>query len=477
MADILSTTTRGAGKAPAGLAVLAIGVSAVLVAGVGTAVAVGSAIGGGQQPEDVLPKSAIALAKVDLAPSIGQRKAVYDLSRKLDQVQVKSVKTLKDDLLRGFFDSTGTDLSYDSDIKPWLGDRAGVAAVPDSSEDHVAAVAAVQYTDKDKASRTLNDAQKDSADNPFAFAFSGDYVIVATTQSEADSYAKADDHLSDNETFTDAIDALDGDQIVTGWTDLKGLYDVLPADQRDQFNLDADPSGSLVVGAHADSRYLEVVGKAIDVGDSLKQYGSGTFGNGKGHNLIGKMPIEATAALELTGVGDSLTKAYAQFSRQDGFQDVQDQAKQYGLTLPDDLRTVFGTDLAVSVFGNLNESPRVVGHVMTEKPDEAVKILTKIPSPEDTPPFALETDSSNSYFIGTDAGAIARARKGTLGDSAPFKRALPDAKDAGFALYVSIGRAAQVVGDTPPDWVSNLEAFGMTASGSTGEFRIRLTFS
>jgi hypothetical protein len=111
---------------------------------------------------------------------------------------------------------------------------------------------------------------------------------------------------------------------------------------------------------------------------------------------------------------------------------------------------------------------------MTEKPDDAIKILTKIPTPEDTPPFALEADSSNSYFIGTDAGAIALARKGTLGESAPFKRALPDAKDAGFALYVSIGRAAQLAGDLPAD-ISNLEAFGMTATDS-GEFRIRLTF-
>ena len=53
---------------------------------------------------------------------------------------------------------------------------------------------------------------------------------------------------------------------------------------------------------------------------------------------------------------------------------------------------------------------------------------------------------------------------------------MPDAKDAGFVLYVSIGRVAQVVTQTPPAWVSELEAFGMTGSGQTGEFRIRLTF-
>jgi hypothetical protein len=475
MSDILETTAKGASKATASLAVVAIGVAAVLTAGIGTAVAVGSAIGGGQQPEDVLPKNAIALAKVDLAPSLGQRKAVYDISRKFDNVDVKSVGSVKDDLLAALFESDGT-LDYRKDIKPWLGDRAGVAAVPDNTApQHVAPVAAVQYTDKDKATSTLKDAQKDSPD--FAFAFSGDYVIIANTQADADKYAKAGDHLSDNKGFNDAVDALDGDQIVTGWADVKGVYDVIPADQRDQIKLDKDPSGSFVVGARADSDYLEIVGKAVDVSDSLKQYGAGNVGNGKGHNLLATMPVEATAALELTGLGDSLTKAYAKLAQDQSFQGLENKAKEYGLNLPADLRTVFGTDVGIGVFGNLQDNPRVVGHVLTEQPDEAIKILTKVPTPEDTPPFALEKESSNSYFIGTDAGAIALARKGTLGDSAPFKRALPDAKDAGFALYVSIGRAAQLGGDATPAWIAKLQAFGMTASGDGGEFRIRLTFN
>src|SRR3954470_9489031 len=221
MTDILSTETRRAGKAPASLAVLAIGVSAVLVAGVGTAVAVLGGLGGGRQPEDVLPKNVIALAKVDLAPTLGQRKAVYDLSRKFDQVQVKSVASVKDDLLESLFKNDAS-LDYRKDVKPWLGDRAAIAAVPDGSEDHVAPVAAVQYTDKAKATSTLKEAQKD--DDQLAFAFSGDYVIIATTQAEADKYANADEHLSDNKMFTDAIDALDGDQIVTGWVNLKSGY-------------------------------------------------------------------------------------------------------------------------------------------------------------------------------------------------------------------------------------------------------------
>jgi hypothetical protein len=476
MTDVLSTTTKGTSNKAPGLVIVAIGVSAFLTAGIGSAVAVGSAIGGGQQPEDVLPKNTIAIAKVDLAPKLGQRKAVYDISRKFGSVHAKSVESVKDDLLATLFDSATTSVDYAKDIKPWLGDRAAVAVVPDNSPDHVSVVVAVQYTDKAKAERSLNDANKTSQDTPVAYTFSGDYVLLAETKGAVNAAAKADQHLSDNSLFTNATDALGGDQIITGWADVKGVYEVLPPDQRAQVKLESDPSGSFVIGAHADSHYVEIQGKAVDVGDSLKQYGANRFASGRGHNLLATMPIASTLAFEITGVGDALTRAYDSVAKEDWFGQVNESAQQYGLTLPDDLRTIFGTDVGVAVFGNLTDNPRAVARIMTEKPDEAVKILTRVPSPEDTPPFALETESSNSYFIGTDAGAIALARKGTLGASAPFKRALPDATDAGFALYVSIGRAAQLAGDSAPPEVDKLEAFGMTANGETGAFRIRLTF-
>ncbi|MBK5305083.1 MAG: DUF3352 domain-containing protein [Frankiaceae bacterium] len=476
MTDLLSSTTTAAKRGPVPtMAAIAIGMSAVLVAGVGTAVAVGSAIGGGQQPEDVLPASSIALAKVDLAPSLGQRKAVYDISKKFPTIDAHSPESIKDDLLEALFDQSGDLLDYDTDVKPWLGDRVGIAAVP-NGKGSADPVAAIQYTDKEKARKALAEAQKESADDPFAFAFSGDYVIVATTQKEADDYAKADEHLSDRGAFNDAIDALDGDQLVLGWGDIKGVYDALPEEQRKNAKLDQDSSGSFVVGLHADSDYLEVQGKAVDVGDSLKQYGSTSFGAQPGNNLIATFPIQATAVMEVTGVGAALTEAYDTFADQEWFGQVNEGAAQFGLTLPQDLTTVFGNDLAVGVFGDLRQNPRVVAHIKTDDPDKAVSILKGVPSSEDTPPFAVEKDNDGGYFVGTDSGAIALATNGTLGESAPFKRALPDADRASFAVYVSIGRAAGLT-DEAPDGLDKLEAFGMTASNEDGAFRMRLTFT
>jgi hypothetical protein len=457
---------------------IAIGTAAVLVATVGSAVAVGRAIGGGQQPEDVLPSTAIAVVKVDLNPPLGQQKAVYDLSKKFKNVKINRESSVKDDLLSQLFNDQTQDLNYTNDIKPWLGDRVAIAAVPDKSASGVTAVAAVQYTDKAEATKTLDAAKKKSGSSPFAFAFSGDYVVIATTQAQATTYAKAEKHLSDNSTYTNAVDALEGDQIVVAWADVKGVYGALPKDQLTGTpfaDLQSEPSGSFVVGAHADSHFLEITGKAVDVSDSLKQYGATSFGNGTGHNLLASMPIDATAALEITGLGDTLTKAYAELATKPGLTDIESQAKQFGLTLPDDIKTVLGTDLAVAIFGNLKVGdPAVAAHVLTDDPDGAVRILNGVPSSQDNPPFAVKKDGTDGYFIGTSAAAIAHATNGTLGDSAPFRRALPDAKDAGFAVYVSIGRALGAANSAGPE-LENLEAFGMTADPTKGEFRIRLT--
>jgi hypothetical protein len=478
MTDVLSSsTTPLTRRAVPWTSAIAIGTTAVLVAAVGTAVAVVGAVGGGQQPEDVLPASTVAVVKVDLDPPFAQQKAVYDLSKKFPSVHADSVGSIKDDLLSSLFFNS-TDLAYARDIKPWLGDRAAIAAVPDGSSDGFAPVAAVQYTDKDKASTALTAAQKRSTDESFGYAFSGDYVIVANTKQEAEKYADSDKHLADSDTFNDAVDALDGDQIITGWVDVKRLYATAPKDVLQSSplqDISVDPSGSFVIGAHANSGYLEIQGKAVDVGDSLKQYGAGSFGAGHGANLIAAMPIDATAALEVTGLGDTMTKAYSSLSKQEGFQDVEQSARDAGLTLPDDLRKILGTDLAAAVFGDLKGgSPSVAAHVVTDDAAGAVQTLNRVAATGDTPGFAVQTDGGGGYYIGTSPSAITHATNGTLGESEPFKRALPDAKNAGFAVYVSIGRIAALL-DEPPADITNLEAFGMTANAESGEFRIRLT--
>lgn len=239
-------------------------------------------------------------------------------------------------------------------------------------------------------------------------------------------------------------------------------------------NLQQDPSGAVVIGAHANSRYLEIQGKAVDVGDSLKQYGGTAFGSGAGHNLLAGLPSDTAAALEVTDLGDSLTKAYASLSDVEGFSSLRDSVKEFGITLPGDIPAVFGDDFAVAGFGALKEDPSVVAHVKTRTADRAISLFRNIPAGEQGPPLVVKPDSGGGYYLGTSDVAIAKATSGSLGEKAAFQLAVPDANGAGFALYVDIARIAQL-DDSAPDELDALQAFGMTSDGDKGEFRIRLT--
>jgi hypothetical protein len=476
--EILPASAAPAPKPNRARTTIAAVVAAVLVVGAGAAYGVGHFLGGGgQQPEDVLPADAAAVVKIDLDPSLSQKTALFRLSRVFPQLHAGSADSIKDDLLRPLFD--GESMSYDRDVKPWLGDRAAVAAVPDGSPDGFAPVAAVQFTDKDKAKRTLVVASAEGAtrDDPLFFAFSGDYAILAETQADADRYAKAGTHLADNSAYTEAVASLGGDQIAVAWADLKRVYDGLPVAARKAnpllSNVKVSPTGAFVVGAHAASNYLEIQGKAVGVDEGLVQLGASQAGRVRTAGLIGGFPSDTVAALEVTGLGDVVSKAYAALPPP-----VQNAAKGFGLNLPADLAAIVGTDTAVGALGALSH-PTIIARVRTGNPARAVAALNTVATTVGSSaawcachgpgarPFVVRPEKGG-YTLVSDAQA---KTTGTLGKTASFMRAVPDAKSAGMVLYVSV---AGLPLEMLPS-VGGLDALGMTVNGKTGEFRLRLT--
>jgi hypothetical protein len=450
------------------------GAAAVVLLGGGTALAVGHFLGGGgQQPEDVLPANAVGVVKIDLDPSLGQKKALYDLSRKFPRVHAKGTGSIKDDLLGAMF--TGSSMNYDRDVKSWLGDRVAVAAVPDASPDGFAPVAAVQYTDKGKATKALRlAALRATSDNTFAFAFSGDYVVVATTQVEADRYAKTPTHLSDNSAYKSAVASLDGDQIAVAWADLGGLYNAIPKAtlKANPFlagaRTDAHPTGSMVIGAHASSQYLEVQGKGVQAGDSLGQLGGSALGKGRIGNLIGSFPNDTAAAFEVAGLGPALAAVYRSSPALKG---VAAAAAQFGFQLPADIVTVLGTDTAIGMAGGgPGTSPAFIARVRTTSPDRAVSVLSRVAKDGKAPPFAVRKEAGG-YVLASDPADLGSMTTGRLGSTPSFRRALPDAKSAAMAVYVSFARLP--IPSTQD--LKSLDALGLTVDPSTGAFRLRLT--
>jgi hypothetical protein len=132
------------------------GVLAVALLGGGVAFAASKLSGGGAQPDEAVPASAVAYFSVDFDPSAGQKVDALRFARKFPSAGAKIGSD--DDLRKALFDSIkgDGDLKGDwaTDVEPWLGDRAGLAVLPaaqDGDDPGVVVVLAVKDATKAKA--------------------------------------------------------------------------------------------------------------------------------------------------------------------------------------------------------------------------------------------------------------------------------------------------------------------------------------
>jgi hypothetical protein len=454
--------------------------------------------------------------KVDLDPGAGQKVAAYKLASKFPSSGVKSEATVKDDLLRKVLDEED-EADYDKNVKPWLGDRAGMAFLKPSSAkpNEPQFIAAVQYTDKDKAEAGLKasiaktKAAGGEDDLHYAFADGQDYVLLAETQPVADSAVSLDKHLVDNPEFTKGVKALDGDQIVMGWVDVAAVWNALPEAKKQEARKNQeglDPSGLVVVGAHAADNAFEIVGKSVDIsgGDSaqMRKLVDNPMGKGKSSGVIKQLPDDSLFAASITGLGDGLAASYdalpAETKDNAQFQSALDQ---FGLKLPEDFKALFGTETAFTLAGSSGSSSSdsfgaasVVDQfkagirVVTTNPDRALELINKT------------LDSVNSYSSGESKAAVAEVDKGyvlgygldsvkrdlttgTLGQTESFRTAVPEVDDSGVTFYINLQKVLKQAGERglTAEQLRNakvLDAVGITSKvedGGNGSFKLRLT--
>jgi hypothetical protein len=182
-------------------------------------------------------------------------------------------------------------------------------------------------------------------------------------------------------------------------------------------------SGRVILGVHATDDALEIVG--LDFGVSDLGVPS-TDPTRLAHNL----PADPLAALSLSGVGDQAAKAYEQLEASGGLAGVEEDVAGLGLDLPDDLRTIFGTDLAVAVFGDL-ENPSFGARVATEQPQEAIGLLESVLNSAEAGLPTVYSDSAGGYVVATDQATLdALTADGSLGDTDAYRSAVADPETA-----------------------------------------------
>ena len=168
-------------------------------------------LGGGDGPASAVPAIAVGYVALDLDPTAAQKVEALRIAKKFPALAEELDLGVRDDLRRWLFEErfadVGCGLDYDTDVAPWVGDRMAMAAVPDG-DGAASPLAVLAVEDREAAERSVRDIEEcvraadesvggaggeteAPADEPVGVAFVGDYLLVAETQTDADSLATA----------------------------------------------------------------------------------------------------------------------------------------------------------------------------------------------------------------------------------------------------------------------------------------------
>jgi hypothetical protein len=433
--------------------------------------------GGGKQPADVLPGTAVGYARVDLNPSAGQKVNALRFLMKFPSVKDNlGLTSDQDDLRQKLFEqikkSAGGDLAdidYDKDVKPWLGDRAGFATLPPAEgKSAPVLVVAVQIKDQDAANKGM-DKLLAKQDNKLGRAFTDGYMIIGNDQATVDSAVAAakDSPLSQNAKYKADMDKLGEQGFVSGWADLKAIASMSGKVPDGQLAGLGDATGA--VALRFDSSYVEL--KGIAHGDKSIKVGSADAGD-----LVTKLPDSTAGALAISG-GDSMIDAVWQQVQKTGGENLQPMidkiTAETGLKLPDDLKTLAGKNLAVAVDKDTTNGPKVAVRMETDpaKAEPVVQKLTTLLHERSSENIPIETaKDSDTLVVATNKDYAEQVLKGgSLGSTDGFKQALPDTKGAVMVGYVDFAALGSLSGRVSENKdVAALKSAGVVAR-STGD--------
>jgi hypothetical protein len=458
------------------------GAAVVAVVAGGGIFAYGKLSGGGQ-PAEVLPGNAVAYARIDLNPSAGQKVAAVRFMLKFPSAKEKiGLTSDKDDLRQKLFDLIKkdsdddlADVDFDKDIKPWLGDRAGAAAVPSKDGDEPDAVVAVEVKDQDKANAGLDKLFAKEDKKP-GRAFTDGYVLLSDDQATVDAAVASskDSPLSENATFKADMDALGEQGFVSLWADMKGLAALAP---KEFASKTAMPDGSAAAALRFDSQYVEL--KGIARGDKSIKVNSANAGD-----QIAKLPDTTAGAFTLSDGANLVDTVWTQLEKSGAGLNLPELTKgfteQYGLVLPDDLKPLLGKNLSIAVDKNTADGPKIAARIETD-PAKAEAVVDKVTdliqshSPMGEIPIKKAKDDKTLVIATDQAYADEVLKGGNLGQSDSFKQAVPDTSGAvavGFVDFAAIGSLNEEIG-RDKDYAA-LRSAGLT-SRVTGDGQAEFT--
>jgi hypothetical protein len=445
------------------VAVVASVVAVVLIAGGGYA-AWQFFAGGGPRPAEVLPASTFGLVTVDLNPSGGQKIEAIKTLRKFPSWDERTGVKPDSDVLEAIFDEAFEDgpckaLDYERDIKPWIGSRAGFGGV--LLDELPAPVIALQVSDAANAEPGFAKLAKCSGmaeDEDFGWTVTDDYVIASDSEAHAKAIVAAGEKssLAENADFQKWTEEVGGPGIMNAYLGRQAvgvLSDGLGSGLEDLTGEGLTEGGSgsedEVAKAFEDFKGAAAGMKFADGGIELSFAGGGAAkaGDKTVGKHVGALPADTAAVVALAVPTKALEAMKSDEGSEGGLAWLGEFfAAGSGLELPDDLITLLGSSLSLSVgpdapadldaVEGLDELP--LGLLV--RGDEA-KIKAVIAKVEATTGARL---ADLPATLSAEDGKVAIATSPGYADDLLADGSL--AQDAGFEDVVSHADEAQAVG-------------------------------
>lgn len=446
----------------------------VVVAAVGAgAYAVGQLMSGGTSPASAVPAAAVAYASLDLDPSAAQKIEAVKILRKFPGLRSQLKISSRDDLRKTIFEqavkgSGCTGVSYAADVKPWIGDRLAVAAVPKGSR--ILPLVLLQVSDHDKARAAVRALE---ACNPSdglkggstGIAFVGDYMLLGEKKSDVAAMASSAESgsLEDDAQFKTWMGRTGDPGILTMYA-AKGAAAAIEKGAKTGVTGGGSHSDGLVPGSaqqlhQAFSGFEGAAGVlrfkdgAVETEFTSKGLGKGVAGSGSGGPGVQSLPGTTAAALSvafkpgwLNGYLDRIKQLSGGAS---SFEQMMRQGEQQtGLKLPQDIETLLGDGFDVSIDSGADLSK------LTSSPDpstipagirikgDATKItavIDKLKKAAGPGADIVQVQSKGDLVaVGTDPAYVAKLlAKGDLGSTSAFTKVVPRADRTDGVLFVN----------------------------------------
>ena len=460
----------------------------------------------GPQAAEAVPADALFYVGVDLEPAAEQKVAALRFLNHFPAFREGAgIGDVSADVRKLMFEALLADsncnVTYDDDVAPWIGGKlgfAGVAGRPGTSAPKV--MLAVEVTDAQRAGTGLKALQNCAGRTAggalsFGFDFTGDYALLAETQSLAEKFAAsaADSSLADSDTFTSDMESLGDLGVATVWADVSKAVDLFAppslAGGQIEFLRSMNQRAAATIRFSSDS--MEVV--------------TSTFGQtpsfAHGDNQIVDLPESTVFAMSEAGGRNRLDASWDDIMRAVESQggDVDAQITRFeaetGLAVPEDLATLLGDNVMVAVDAKGltgaalwagDPSLLNAGVRFTSDPDELSRIYDKVlrlleqEAQQSLPLVKHEVGDGIVVATKDDYAERLAGLGGGLGDTAEFQLVTDDAASKEFVLFFNWDSVEQQIlqaGETagaPQDLVDNLRplrAFGIT-SGIDGDYTI-----